>query len=233
MFHTASQLSVCLGQCLCLLWPTCFLGFSPNLWCLVFCWVKLQHTVTCFPCCENLLVFLGTVISQLARVPVLWGCWDFYCLEWAQWSLKVLAGLSSRNVTFARFLRSYTRTLIDFFFVFICSAETPMPGLGHKPRYSLGLLWGTSLAPTMPFSAAAILAANLVLISSLLCFWQSKFLTQAWEFNISTFAWLIRFVSLLWRHCFYGKLMDSHVVFLMAETTPLPPFHPRAQRGSL
>lgn len=120
-----------------------------------------------------------------------------------------------------------------FVFVFIFSAGTPMPGLGHKLQYSLGVFWGTRLAPTMPFSAAAILAANLILIFSLLCFWQSKFPTQAWEFNISTFAWLIRFVSLLWRHCFYGKLMDSHVVFLMAETTPLPPFHPRAQRGNL
>lgn len=54
-----------------------------------------------------------------------------------------------------------------------------MPGLGHKLQYSLGVFWGTRLAPTMPFSAAAILAANLILIFSLLCFWQSKFPTQA------------------------------------------------------
>ena len=54
-----------------------------------------------------------------------------------------------------------------------------MPGLGHEPHYSLGVPLVTSHAPTMPFSAAATLAANLILISSLLCFWQPKFPTQA------------------------------------------------------
>lgn len=141
------------------------------------------------------------------------GCQDLHSLEWA----VVLSGLQSRNVAFAWFLRSHARMTFSclFFLGHLCLAK------GTNSAVNWGA-FGYIPCPHHAVSAAATLASNLILISSLWCFWQSKFPTQAWEFNISTFAWLIGFVSLLWRHCFYGKLMDSHVVFLMAETTSLP-----------
>lgn len=213
---------MCLGQCWCQ--PASSLVSLLNLCCLLLllcCAVRYAHL---FPLLSPLAFsWRCDFAAWEGHSPV--GCWAFYSLEWARWSVKVLAGLQNRNVAFAQFLRSHA---CFFFFSPPCSARTPMPTLGHKPCYSLGVSLVTSHAPTTPFSATATLATNLILISSLLCFRQPKFPTQAWEFNISTFAWLIRFVSLLWRHCFYGKLMDSHVVFLIAETS-----HPWALRGEV
>jgi len=54
-----------------------------------------------------------------------------------------------------------------------------MPGLGHEPRCSLGVLLVPSRAPTVLFRATAAPAAELTLISSLLWFWQPKFPTRA------------------------------------------------------
>lgn len=219
MFQVASWLSMCLGQSWCFVQPT-----SPKLVLLTALLCSATRHTHLFPllsppafpwCCD----------FAACKGPSPVGCWPFYSLEGAQWSVEVLAGLQGRTLAFAQFLRSHTWRAFSFAF----SAECLGLALGTNPT----VVWGCPWSHHTLFSAVATLADNLILISSLLCFWQPRFPTQAWEFNISTFAWLIRFVSLLWRHCFYGKLMDSHVVFLMAETTPLPPSHLWVLRGEV
>lgn len=165
MFQTASRFSMSLGHCWCQ--PASSLVSLLNLLCLLLCCVVLWDTLVCCFLCYDLLLFLDTVILHLVRVTVLWGAEPF--IPWSELSCLWRSLLACRAGMWC--LPSSWDLMQGQHFFSVCSGGTPMPGLGHKPHYSLGVPLVTVHAPAMLLSAAASLAANLILMSSLLCFW--------------------------------------------------------------